>query len=75
METTQDVSSALKTIEKRSKGLLHFVDAYRNFSEIPKPKFEYVKVLEMLERLVRLFEGQIKKQNTAVLVKVVPANL
>jgi len=75
METTQDVTSALKTIEKRSKGLLHFVDAYRNFSEIPKPKFGFVKVQELLDRLVFLFEGQIKKQNTTVSIKVVPANL
>lgn len=75
LETTNDVTKALKTIEKRSKGLLHFINAYRSFSEIPKPKFEIVKVLDLLEKLVQLFDGEIKKQNTEVALKVVPVDL
>ncbi len=75
IETTQDVTNALKTIEKRSKGLLHFINAYRSFSEVPRPKFGRVKVLDLLERLVQLFDGEVKKQNTAVALKVVPADL
>ena len=74
-ETTKDITSALVTIEKRSKGLLHFVDAYRSFSEIPKPSFEIIKVSELLDRLVKLYQGETKKLNIKVVCKIDPGDL
>lgn len=74
-ETTEDITKALKTIEKRSTGLLHFVNAYRSFSEIPTPHFEQVKIQDLLERVVQLFEREIKKQTVTVAIKVTPLDL
>ena len=74
-ETTKDITSALLTIEKRSKGLLHFVDAYRSFSEIPKPSFEIIKVSELFDRLVRLYQGETKKLNIKVVCHIDPSEL
>ncbi|HSH52118.1 MAG TPA: hypothetical protein VK982_10395, partial [Bacteroidales bacterium] len=39
METIEEVHMAIKTIHKRSNGLLHFVNTYRNLTKIPKPNF------------------------------------
>jgi len=74
-ETTMDLTKALKTIEKRSKGLLHFVDAYRNFSDIPTPEFRLVKVRDLFERLTGLFQGETKKMNIKVTSEVIPESL
>ena len=74
-ETTEDIASALKTIENRSKGLLHFVDAYRSFSEIPTPTLETIKVHELLDRLIQLYQGETKRLNIQVNHQVNPPNL
>jgi nitrogen fixation/metabolism regulation signal transduction histidine kinase len=74
-ETTTDLTKALRTIEKRSKGLLHFVDAYRNFSEIPTPEFRMVKVRDLFDRLSGLFQGETKKMNILVNAQVKPKGL
>ncbi|GJM28947.1 MAG: sensor histidine kinase [Cyclobacteriaceae bacterium] len=74
-ETTKDLTNALGTIEKRSKGLLHFVDAYRSFSEIPTPAFKIISVGNLFERLIELYQGEIKKRNISTTVTVDPQNL
>ena len=74
-ETTQDIAKALKAIEKRSKGLLHFVDAYRSYSSIPQPNFSLFKVQDVLERVVHLFKSEIQKMSVDVSCKVTPPDL
>ncbi|MCX6835498.1 MAG: ATP-binding protein [candidate division Zixibacteria bacterium] len=49
-----DLHSAITTIEKRSKGLLHFVDAYRTLTRIPKPEYRVIRVDELLKRITQL---------------------
>ena len=75
VETADDLTDALKTIEKRSKGLLHFVDAYRSFSEIPTPSFENIKISDVFERLTRLFQGETKRLNISVETNINPKGL
>ncbi len=73
--STDDLTEALTTIEKRSKGLLHFVDAYRSFSEIPTPTFEIIRVADLFERLTRLFQGEIKNSSITVNQVILPIEL
>ena len=44
-EIREDIKQASATIEKRSKGLLRFVQAYRNLTRIPIPNFEIFKIM------------------------------
>ena len=74
-ETTKDITSALETIENRSKGLLHFVDAYRNFSQIPTPTYQPILVKDLFERLIELHQGEIKKWGISTSVSVTPNTL
>ena len=74
-ETADDLTDALKTIERRSKGLLHFVDAYRSFSEIPSPSFEMISISDLFERLTRLFQGETKKTKLTVDINISPNDL
>ncbi len=74
-ETVQDISKALLTIEKRSKGLIHFVNAYRSYSSIPQPKVTHIKVTTLLERLDQLFRIEMQKASVAFEHTVYPKKL
>jgi two-component system, NtrC family, nitrogen regulation sensor histidine kinase NtrY len=41
-ENIKDVRFALGTIQKRSDGLLHFIENYRKLTRVPKPKIETI---------------------------------
>ena len=58
-ETIADIRSAIQTIQKRSEGLIHFVDAYRSLTRIPKPNFQIFAVSELFDRIIRLMQTQI----------------
>ena len=53
-EVIKDVSVAVKTIERRSKGLMNFVDNYRKLTHIPKPDFEIFQVKTLFDRIKNL---------------------
>jgi nitrogen fixation/metabolism regulation signal transduction histidine kinase len=61
LETVRDVRDALQTIEKRSRGLLHFVESYRELTRIPRPDFQIVMVSSLFERVGQLMESQIRE--------------
>ena len=58
-EAREDMRGAIQTIQKRSEGLLHFVDAYRNLTRIPKPTLQIFPILELFERVKHLMQAQI----------------
>lgn len=70
-----DVKGALDTISKRSQGLLHFVDDYRNLTRIPTPNFQTVRVTELFERIQKLFSDRFQKWGIKCSVFVSPHEL
>jgi two-component system nitrogen regulation sensor histidine kinase NtrY len=58
-ETITDVHNALVTVEKRSKGLLNFVDVYRNLTRIPKPDIREVNTGELISNVHRLMKQEL----------------
>lgn len=70
-----DIRQAAATIEKRSKGLLHFVDAYRNLTRIPKPKFETFEVISFLDEIIKFMRSQLNRAGIATQIKVAPNNM
>lgn len=53
-ESLADVNNAVNTIQKRSEGLIHFVDSYRNLTRIPKPNFQIFQINSLFERIEKL---------------------
>jgi two-component system nitrogen regulation sensor histidine kinase NtrY len=70
-----DVRGAINTIQKRSNGLLHFVDAYRNLTKVPIPNFNLINVGGMFERVSRLLSEEISKRNIKLNCTVKPDKL
>ncbi len=74
-ESIEEVQMAIKTINKRSNGLLHFVDTYRNLTKIPKPNFRIAKVKEVLDDIKLLFQEEIKANNVDYVVSIEPESI
>ncbi len=74
-ETMDDIRGAVGTIEKRSQGLLHFVDAYRNLTHIPQPAFQLCTVKELFSRMHRLMQSQVAEAQIALTTSVEPEDL
>lgn len=61
-ETINDIYTGLTTIQKRSKGLLNFVDVYRNLTRIPKPNPVYFKANEAITNVISLLDAEFKNK-------------
>jgi len=60
-EGAEDLREGLATIENRSKGLIKFIDAYREYTSLPKPKFATVRLSELIEHVANLLRTELKK--------------
>lgn len=67
-ETISDIRFSLNTIQKRSDGLLDFVENYRKFSRIPKPVMEPLNATELLLRIQLLMKEEMLRKNISLLI-------
>ncbi|MBU0985475.1 MAG: PAS domain-containing protein [candidate division Zixibacteria bacterium] len=74
-DTLEDVRTAVATIEKRSEGLTHFVEAYRNLTRIPQPQFQIVAVGDLIDRTMRLIRARDDIRGLTFITQVDPATL
>ncbi len=74
-DDVESARSALTTIERRSEGLLNFVQVYRNLTRIPKPNFRYFEVKELFERVKSLLAPKVADRQIQCEYKVVPPEL
>ncbi len=70
-----DVKGALDAISRRSKGLLHFVDDYRNLTRIPTPNFQTIKIGELFDRVQKLFAERLQIRGIAFYRSLEPSEL
>lgn len=75
LETVQDVRSAVQTIQRRSAGLLHFVDSYRNLTRIPKPNFQVFPVATLFAQVQQLMSANVRQSGIRFETRVEPASL
>jgi signal transduction histidine kinase len=62
-EGAEDLRDGLSTIENRSKGLIKFIDAYREYTSLPKPKIATVRLNDLIEHVAQLMKPELKKTN------------
>jgi nitrogen fixation/metabolism regulation signal transduction histidine kinase len=74
-EHLEDVRGAITTIQKRSSGLLKFVDAYRNLTKVPIPNFGIINIDKLFTRIKTLLADEISKRNLSFNISVEPPNL
>ncbi|MCK4699777.1 MAG: HAMP domain-containing histidine kinase, partial [Bacteroidales bacterium] len=74
-DTVIELHKALQTINKRSTGLLHFVNTYRNLTRIPKPNFKITNAKDIFENIIHLMEDEINKSNINIKIQIEPKDL
>ena len=75
LDTVMEIQQALQTINKRSTGLLHFVNTYRNLTKIPKPNFKIFPVKNLFENIYHLMEEEIGKNKINYTTHIEPENI
>ncbi len=61
LEDKEDLFGSLETIEKRSKGLLRFVNAYKDFVKTPDLAIKHVDVSMLINNVVSLLGPELSK--------------
>jgi signal transduction histidine kinase len=69
------VREALQIIQKRSEGLLEFVDAYRDLTHVPEPDYEVLKVVDLFARIEQLVAPQIESRSIRLRTAVRPTTM
>jgi two-component system, NtrC family, nitrogen regulation sensor histidine kinase NtrY len=69
-ETISDISFSLNTIQKRSDGLLHFVENYRKLTKVPKPHLEKTDVKIFFEAVEKLMSHELTRKKIAIKIEV-----
>ena len=60
-EGAEDLREGLSTIENRSKGLIKFIDAYREYTSLPKPKMSMIRVRDVIEKVAQFMKPELRK--------------
>ena len=74
-EIINDVQGAVHTIQKRSQGLIHFVESYRKLTRIPRPNFQIFSLSSLFDRIQQLIMTQISGKKIDFHVTIEPETL
>ena len=74
-DDVDNIANALNTIQRRSQGLLNFVELYRNLTRIPRPNFRYVSVKELILRVRQLMLPRFENDNIMFHLLIDPEQL
>jgi signal transduction histidine kinase len=67
-ETIGDIRFSLNTIQKRTDGLLNFVENYRKLTKVPKPSKVSTNVNEFLHSIAGLMSNELKRKNIQLII-------
>lgn len=71
-ELISDIHLAAKTINKRSIGLLDFVNDYRTISSVPVPQLTKLNILSFITNIQRLLKAELLKSGIQLGYKNIP---
>ena len=74
-ESLADIRGALKTIQRRSEGLLHFVDGYRDLARVPKPDLKFFPAADLFAQVAQLLQPKLEDCGGRLETSSIPARL
>lgn len=74
-ESYLDLSEGLETIFKRSNGLVDFVNAYRDYTNIPQPNLKVFAVKPLFENIRVLLKEELSKSNIHLICALSPPDI
>lgn len=74
-EDLEDLYHAVQTIQKRSQGLISFVQDFRNLTHIPQPKITDINAEELIKETETLLQSEIGNHNITFKTSVDPKSI
>ena len=74
-ENTDDVHYAIKTIQKRSEGLIRFVQDFRSLTRLPAPNLQTISLKELAEDIIYLEKEEFRKHEVDIQLTIKPLDL
>ncbi|MBN2486739.1 MAG: hypothetical protein JXB34_12265 [Bacteroidales bacterium] len=74
-EDLDDFNQALHTINRRSEGLIHFVNTYRNLTKIPQPNFTFCKLSDIINNVANLMGEELQAADIKLELRCEPTNI
>ncbi|MFM7629826.1 MAG: sensor histidine kinase [Algoriphagus sp.] len=71
----EDFLMGIRTIEKRSEGLISFVSDFRNLAHVPFPKVESISISQLFEQLQTLLHQQLESNGITLEKQLQPKEL
>jgi nitrogen fixation/metabolism regulation signal transduction histidine kinase len=71
-ETIMEIQGALQTINKRSTGLMNFVESYRSLTKIREPNFSVVAMKDLIGNVQTLMKKDVERKNIILQSSVEP---
>jgi two-component system nitrogen regulation sensor histidine kinase NtrY len=75
METISEIQGALQTINKRSTGLMNFVETYRSLTKIPEPNFAVVSMKDLIQNVHTLMKKEVQQKNITLSTTLEPGTI
>jgi two-component system nitrogen regulation sensor histidine kinase NtrY len=72
IETVKEIQAALQTINKRSTGLMTFVETYRSLTKIPEPNFAVVPMKELIQNVHTLMKKEAQESKVVLSTAMEP---
>lgn len=74
-ETNKEIKNGLEIISSTGKGLISFVESYRQFTHIPKPEPTLFYANKFAERMIKLAKHQTTTDNICFEARIEPSDL
>lgn len=74
-ETTEDLKEAIHTIERRSHGIMKFVDSFRSLNKVQRVERTQFNISELFNDLHRLIKVKAEEQGIAFKKQIEPETL
>lgn len=65
-----EMKAGFESIEKRSKGLLGFVNQYKKLTKIPVPNFEIVQLKVLVDQVIVLYKKDLNENRISLLITI-----